>query len=83
MPDEEFPDLSLVPSDALVTELAKRYDHLLICREKIPNESHAEVLFEFSGGLSAALGLAVRAQQYLLNVATPEKDEKEDEPDDE
>jgi hypothetical protein len=80
MPDV---DLSLVESDALVEELSQRYDFVLVVRERSTTNKHNDCLFDYSGGISACIGLAERAKHRLLSMADPiEGDDADTEEDD-
>lgn len=78
MPDSPAePDLSLVSSDALVEELARRYDHMLLVRESYPTEDKALRTYDYEGGISAVLGLAVLAQRHMEKLESPLDDPEE------
>lgn len=62
-------DLSLVSTDSLIEELQRRYDGLLVVREKHPTKGSADVLYDWHGGISRCIGLAVRAQARLTEKA--------------
>lgn len=64
MSDE--PDLSLVSTEALIEELAGRYDGLLVVREKFRTEESCDTLYDFNGGISRAIGMAERIKARLL-----------------
>lgn len=64
--DPTKPDLSLVDTDWLIEELSKRSDAMLLVRERFPNDHEGEVWFDFSGGVSACIGLVIRARRRLL-----------------
>ncbi len=63
--DPSTPDLSDVTTEWLLEELIKRHDALLIAREIRMTDDRRKTLFQSSGGLNAALGLARRLQAWL------------------
>lgn len=62
-------DLSTVTSEAMLEELRRRYDGLLVVREKLRTAGQSDVIFDYSGGLSRCIGLADRARVRLLAMA--------------
>lgn len=71
-------DLSFVSTADLVTEITKRYGAALVVLEKAPVDSERLTEYSYSGGVSACLGLALRAQQELLRLASIGQREAED-----
>ena len=67
MPDED--DLSLVSSDAMIAELGRRYDGMLLVRETFSTNESCETLFDYAGGISRCIGMAERAKRRMLNIA--------------
>lgn len=73
------PDLSFVTTDQLISELMDRHDGLIVVRESNVDTAgeRSDCLFDFSGGVSRALGLAERMRHYLLNRRWNEEDDEE------
>jgi hypothetical protein len=67
MSDE--PDLSLVSTEALIDELFKRYDAVAVIREATVTNRTNECLYDFKGGVSTALGMCIRLQDALRDMA--------------
>ena len=66
MPDE---DLSLVSSDAMIEELGRRYDGMLLVRETFRTADSCDTMFDYAGGISRCIGMAERAKRRLLKLA--------------
>ena len=77
---EERNELYDVTTEALIDELMRRHKALLVVREKdSPTDStRTQTLFDYSGGLNAALGMAVRAQADI-EAAAMDGDDDDDE----
>lgn len=56
-------------SDELLRELIKRFEHILVVTEAGVGAAVNETLYNYGGGLSGALGLAMRAQFMLMKLA--------------
>ena len=67
MPDED--DLSLVSSDAMIEELGRRYDGMLLVRETFRTADSCDTMFDYAGGISRCIGMAERAKRRLLKLA--------------
>lgn len=66
--DDPKPDLSFVTTEQLVDELMQRHEGLVVVREncKDAKGERSECLFDFSGGVSRAIGLSERFKQFAL-----------------
>ena len=63
--DPTQPDLSHVATDWLIRELFARHDAIFLVREQKLTDEDRKTLFEYSGGLNAAVGLVRRASRWL------------------
>lgn len=74
---EDGPDLSTVTNDELVQELMDRHAGVVVIRESQLDAKgeRNEVLFDFSGGVSRAIGLAERFKNNLLKTEWAEQNE--------
>jgi len=78
--DIDIPDLSLVPEDALIDELARRWDHLLLAtmRSRTTHEDLRQCIYR--GGWIPAVGLAHLAVKWVLEqeeTYTPPVDDED------
>lgn len=65
-------DLDTVTSAELILELAKRFDHMLVCGlSDTPKGSQDDQDFrvQFYGGLTCAIGMAERARSQMCRMA--------------
>ncbi len=69
MSDASEQDLSLVTTDAMVAELRKRFDALLIIYESRVNANSCTFDCLYSGGVSYCIGLAERGKHRLIKIA--------------
>jgi hypothetical protein len=67
VPDEDpsQPDLSHVTTEWLIRELFNRHDAAFLARETRTTGDDRKTVFEYSGGLNAAIGLVTRAGRWL------------------
>jgi hypothetical protein len=72
--DADKPDLSFVALDDLMDELAKRFRAIVVIAEReapIGNERSVRFI-DYRGGITTCVGLAMRGQAYMLNLAEGE-----------
>ena len=76
-------DLSFVTTDQLIEELMDRHDGLVIAREVQSDAKgeQTECFYDFSGGVSRAIGLTERLKRHLLRGGWREQDDTEDDED--
>jgi hypothetical protein len=63
--DPTKPDLTLVDTRWMIEELMRRNDSIVIVSEYRTTGQDRKTIFEYGGGLNAALGLVYRAQRWL------------------
>lgn len=73
--EPEGPDLSLIGTDDLITELKRRHDGLLLVTIFDRGEEE-RVVIDTHGGLSLCIGLAARASRILGDDAANNLREK-------
>jgi TolB-like protein len=67
--DDSNNALEFVTTEELIVELMRRHDAIVIARETHTTDAKNDATFDFSGGLSAALGLVERLKRRLLKAA--------------
>lgn len=67
--DDPKPDLSFVTNEQLINELMDRHVGVIIARESqvdAEGDRYA-IVYEFSGGVSRAIGMVERMKKHLLD----------------
>jgi len=65
-------DLELVSTDDLWDEIAKRFDHSVLCALSIPDEETQKIVRYKSGNSVTCAGLASNLEHYLHNCLIEE-----------
>jgi len=69
------PDLSLVPTDTLIDEIARRADAAIVAFQRADRRA-TFATFRYVGGFSACLGLVTRFQHRMIRDDQEDADEQ-------